>query len=566
MLRVEAERGMSRARGISAASRDDERKDEKSARRGTARKPRRGRDKAMGLLVRVLVLGLELHGSSVSWAQGVSAHVESPAETRARKLIDEAAGAVAAQQLPRARQLLERAYRIMPLPEILLQLGKIAQAEGLGVAAADLFRRYLDSVQDLADAATKTAIAQHLASLKEPISEVQVTAPDGSLFLVDGRLVGHTPLSGPLLLSPGPRRFAIETGGKRYESDSLSVPAGRPAHVNLTPGAKGTAITVLSLTPAALLGLTVATVSKGAERDKTWASSLRRAIAGAVEKEQTVLISEERLAPLLRAQPADCLTQPQCQEQLAAKAEARTVLRVAVSGAPKGGVSSYRFAVSVFDLATGQIAASTEVRCDTCGQSAALGQLSDAVRRMVAQANSRPRGFIAIDSTPAKADVLVDGNPVGKTPLERMSFAGSHSITIKRSGYTPHEAQIDVVLGQTTRVQAGLVRLARGAGGKRPLWRLVVGGVALGGGVLAAGFGISGLAFYGQCGDSTPPPEGLQCQTVYLTRVVGGSLLGGGLALSLAGAVLLAVPPSGSAPSAPLGPAEGPPPALSLVF
>lgn len=520
----------------------------------------------MSRLLRVFVLALGLHGSSVAWAQGLPAHVENPAENRTRKLIGEAAEAMASQQLPRARQLLERAYRILPLPEILLQLGKIAQAEGQGVAAADLFRRYLDSVQDLADAATKTAIAQHWASLKEPISEVQVTAPEGSLFLVDGRLVGRTPFSGPLLLSPGPRRFAIETGGKKYESDSLSVPAGRPAHVNLTPGAKGTAITVLSLTPTALLSLTVATAAPGPEKDKTWASSLRRAIAGAVEREQSVLISEERLAPLLRSQPGDCLTQPQCQERLAAKAEARSILRVVVSGDAKGTSSSFQFSVAVFDLATGQTAASTEVRCAACGQSAALGQLSEAVRRMMAQANSRPRGFIAVASTPAKADVLLDGRSVGKTPLERMSFVGSHSITITRSGYTSHEAQLDVVLGQTTRVQAELGRLARGAGGKRPLWRLIVGGVALGGGVLAAGFGISGLAFYGQCGDSTPPPDGLQCQTVYLTRVIGGSLLGGGLALSLAGAVLLAVPPSPNARSTPLEHAESQLPGLSLDF
>ena len=123
-----------------------------------------------------------------------------------------------------------------------------------------------------------------------------------------------------------------------------------------------------------------------------------------------------------------------------------------------------------------------------------------------------------------------------------------------------------MVLGQATRVQAELGRLARGAGGKRPLWRLVVGGLALGGGVLAAGFGISGLAFYGQCGDSTAPPDGLKCQTVYLTRVVGGSLLGGGLALSLAGAVLLAGPPSLSARSTTLDAAESRLPGLSLEF
>lgn len=74
----------------------------------------------------------------------------------------------------------------------------------------------------------------------------------------------------------------------------------------------------------------------------------------------------------------------------------------------------------------------------------------------------------------------------------------------------------------------------------RPLWRLTLGGIAVGSGFLMASFGISGLAVNGQC--SQIPSEGEICNGSYSTVGVGGGLLGAGLTLAAGGIVLLAVP------------------------
>jgi tetratricopeptide (TPR) repeat protein len=82
-----------------------------------------------------------------------------------------------------------------------------------------------------------------------------------------------------------------------------------------------------------------------------------------------------------------------------------------------------------------------------------------------------------------------------------------------------------------------------GAGPARPVWRLVTGGVALGGGLVIAGFGVSALSVNGACARTQPPlPERPECAEIYDTSTVGGALLGAGLPLAVAGALLIALP------------------------
>lgn len=79
---------------------------------------------------------------------------------------------------------------------------------------------------------------------------------------------------------------------------------------------------------------------------------------------------------------------------------------------------------------------------------------------------------------------------------------------------------------------------------RRPLWRLLTGSVLLGGGLVTAGFGVSGLAVAGQC--VWPLQEGsllADCTHEYDTRGVGAGLLVGGVAVAAAGALLIALPP-----------------------
>lgn len=76
---------------------------------------------------------------------------------------------------------------------------------------------------------------------------------------------------------------------------------------------------------------------------------------------------------------------------------------------------------------------------------------------------------------------------------------------------------------------------------KRPRWRLLTGGVAIGAGIVLTGFGGSALAVHGNCIDM-PTVPGQTCNEVFATKPVGGALLGAGAAVVLGGIVLMAWP------------------------
>ncbi len=69
-------------------------------------------------------------------------------------------------------------------------------------------------------------------------------------------------------------------------------------------------------------------------------------------------------------------------------------------------------------------------------------------------------GSIIIEVPVAEAEVLVDGKPVGKTPLAAPVTGlkpGPHRLTISKKGFTPFSDEVTVRFQQTTRVQVDLV-------------------------------------------------------------------------------------------------------------
>ena len=495
--------------------------------------------------IRTGLFGLFLAAHSapgaVVWAAG-SEDSTTTGNNPALGVLQEGLRALEAKQTPKARQHFERAYRMSAIPEALYQLGRVAQIEGNAVLAADLFRRYRDLVGSQLEPAAKAVIESHQAALKQPVCEVRLAGPEGSLLWVDGQLVGRSPLVGAVLLSPGRHRFTIETTHGRYESDALSIPEGRTAQVNLTPGTKGAAIAVVSLPPAVLVVLSGAV--KG--RDSSTVESLRRTISGALAKEQTVVLSDERLKSLLQKEPADCIDQQDCQDRVAEIAEARSVVQVNLvrsAQTPSAAVGLLGAEVVVRDVASRQIAARRTFSCEGCSLSQILERFGQMAGGMIAEANSRPRAMLTITTVPPGASVYVDGQLVGQAPLERMSFAGSHTVKGVKDGYEPTERIMDVQFGRSN---AAFLTLAPQASAARPqvrsTWRLVLGGVLAGGGLLTAALGVSALSVHGECDETMPSVDGKPCPMIYFTNGIGGGLLGAGLTVTAAGVLLLAIP------------------------
>ena len=68
-------------------------------------------------------------------------------------------------------------------------------------------------------------------------------------------------------------------------------------------------------------------------------------------------------------------------------------------------------------------------------------------------------GSVDITSSPAMADITLDGKAVGTTPLKLSSLlVGEHKITVSKSGYQPYSATITIAEGKTATVSAELIK------------------------------------------------------------------------------------------------------------
>lgn len=112
---------------------------------------------------------------------------------------------------------------------------------------------------------------------------------------------------------------------------------------------------------------------------------------------------------------------------------------------------------------------------------------------------------------------------------------GKHQVSL------PGETrEVAVVAGKVTTVVLPALRPAPSEAPRRPVWRLVVGGLGLSGGLAMIGFGIPALSIDNQC---NPPAPDNNCPRLYDTQSLGLGLAITGAAVAVGGVVLLALPP-----------------------
>jgi hypothetical protein len=146
--------------------------------------------------------------------------------------------------------------------------------------------------------------------------------------------------------------------------------------------------------------------------------------------------------------------------------------------------------------------------------------------------------MLAVTSTPDGAWVSVDGEKVGKTPLELPFAEGAHDVRVTKPGHVAQLRRVALVTGVHERIEIELVPLPepdRVPSKRRAL--PAVGGLAIGLGVAAVGLGI-GLAVIDEnpqrsrCNGRNVDVEG-HCKYRYAT-------LEGGIAAIVVGAAVLA--------------------------
>jgi len=66
-------------------------------------------------------------------------------------------------------------------------------------------------------------------------------------------------------------------------------------------------------------------------------------------------------------------------------------------------------------------------------------------------------GFLSVNSNPSGAEVYIDGNYAGTTPLENYKISpGEHVVKIKKEGYQEYTKTVNIIAGETTTLSASL--------------------------------------------------------------------------------------------------------------
>jgi hypothetical protein len=438
-----------------------------------------------------------------------------------------------------ATEALNRAFAAQRRPEVLYELGRIAEAQERLLEAQDLMRRYLTDPARPPDELAGAQAQRVLGLPRPPSGQLMVLGEAGAVLRVDDRLVGDLPLAQPLLLVPGEHRVTLTYGLKRQESPVL-VQGGRVLEMRLR---RGSGAVLISLLPAVLWVVSDASVPPAAQ------NLLRDAAEQAARGQQQALLGVEAALP---QQPAlaGCVQTLRCQRELGRKNEVEFILDTRVVRGEGAGGGSWQVETRLWHTQVETAAAQLSKRCDACSPEQVAALLKEATRAVLAEGLARHPGTLVLESTPPAAEVIVDQKVLGLTPFTLTRFGGPVALTVRKAGFAAEQRSIELGEGTSPPLlielspDASLPGLALPVGPpRRPRWRVVAGGALIAAGVVLGGFGISGLYVNGKCYSSTgigPCTSPLLPQ--YSSGALGGGLLGSGLGLALVGSGMLVWP------------------------
>jgi PEGA domain-containing protein len=191
------------------------------------------------------------------------------------------------------------------------------------------------------------------------------------------------------------------------------------------------------------------------------------------------------------------------------------------------------------DLVNGQSGSSMGVgreRCEICGieeASEKVGLAASALRARLEALAQTPARFV-IRSRPAGARVTVDGEKIGRTPVDHELSAGVHKLSLAAEGYDALERTVTAIGGVDETLDLDMVPLPTKFPYRLAGWSaLVVGVAAIAGGVWALKANDTEVG----CSDADKMNDltGKHCPQVWDFRAAGGILIGLGAAAGTLG-------------------------------
>lgn len=173
-------------------------------------------------------------------AQPTEAVPEAPGGGRevARRHFELAKAAVEAGRFRDAAEHFELAYDAAPNPAVLYNLGQARATLGDYAEATVALTRYLHEGGASVPPARRAAVNRDLERLRRELTALEVRSdPSGATVAVDGREVGRTPLTPPVLVTAGRRRIEVR------------APAHAPVHLQMDLPRDGEYALSLTLSP-----------------------------------------------------------------------------------------------------------------------------------------------------------------------------------------------------------------------------------------------------------------------------------------------------------------------------
>lgn len=293
-------------------------------------------------------------------------------------------------------------------------------------------------------------------------------------------------------------------------------------------------------------GVSVAIIEVGFEGDVKPAAHdpIREALTNGFEAAGVAVVGSDEVAARDLA-ASQCQTSSQA-SQTSCLAEAATrlgvshavVLEVVATG------NDYGIVLTVVDRSGW--ASKRDSQCQICGFAEVATMVRDqasAFGPALLRAD-QPASF-HIDSTPPHAEVRIDDELVGRTPIDVEVAPGSHLITVSTPGYSGAQSELVAVAGVEERLVLGLVELPEQRDPERMRRFRVAGWSLIGVGVGLAGVGGATLALHHReptkrCTSDAIDVNGV-CQWHYDTLPLAIPLLASGAAAIVTGSILAAI-------------------------
>jgi tetratricopeptide (TPR) repeat protein len=129
----------------------------------------------------------------------------------------------------------ERAYELKPNYKVLYNIGQTYFQLREYVEARDSMTRYVKEGGDQIDAERLAAVNKDLADLERRLAKVTITVNvAGATVLVDGKKVGVTPLTEPVVVSEGQRAISVEAPHRGVLQRQIRLAGGDQQALTLT--------------------------------------------------------------------------------------------------------------------------------------------------------------------------------------------------------------------------------------------------------------------------------------------------------------------------------------------